>query len=179
MKKLVIDLVIVVVSIIAAIYIVRSGAVEHILAMTGDRILLTSLVAGLFFTSVFTTAPAIAVLGSLSHHGNIFLIAAIGAAGAVLGDFILFSFVRNRIAKDASVLLRGKRWRGLRHLLRNRTLHRLLPIIGAIIVASPFPDEVGLALMGVSKLSVGKFLLIAYCMNALGILAIGFVALIL
>ncbi len=179
MKKLLIDLCIVAVSIIAAIYIVHSGAIEHILAMTGDRILLTSLVAGLFFTSVFTTAPAIAVLGSLSHHGNIFIIAAVGGVGAVLGDYILFWFVRDHITKDASALMKGRRWRGVRHILRNRMLRRLLPIIGAFIVASPFPDEVGLALMGVSKLSTGRFLLIAYCMNALGILAIGFVAQIL
>lgn len=176
MKKVLVDLLIIALSLYAAIYIVHSGAVEAALAHTGGGIILTSLVAGLFFTSIFTTAPAIAVLASLSHHGNIFLIAAIGAMGSVCGDYVLFWFVRDRVRKDATILLRGKRWRGLRHLFKNRWMHRVLPFVGAVIIASPFPDELGLALMGVSKLSTPRFLLISYCMNALGILAIGFVA---
>lgn len=179
MKKLLADLLIVVLSVVFAIYIVRVGAVDALLSWAGNGILLASFIAGMCFTSVFTTAPAIAVFAELSSRGSIFLIAGVGGLGAMLVDLVLFSFVRYRVAKDAALLLKGPRWRGLRHVLRNRHMRRFLPVVGAIIVASPFPDEIGLALMGVSKLSTPRFLLIAYSMNVLGILGIGFVSRIL
>jgi hypothetical protein len=173
MKKVLIDIFLITLSIAAAIYIVQSGAVHAAISWAGDGVLMASLVAGLFFTSFFTTAPAIAVFVELSQEGNIFLIAPIGGLGAMLGDYLLFSLVRDHIAKDAGALLRGKRWRALRRIFKNRLMQRILPVVGAIIVASPFPDEIGLALMGISKLTTGRFLLISYVMNTLGILIIG------
>ncbi len=174
-KKLLVDAAIVVASVMLAIYIVHSGAVELLLSLLGENVLIASFVAGLCFTSVFTTAPAIVVLVQLAKQENIFLVAAFGALGAMLFDLILFSFVRYRVVKDASELMRGPRWRGVRHVLRNRHMRRFLPIAGAIIIASPFPDEIGLALMGASKLTTPKFLAISYIMNLLGILSIGFI----
>ena len=176
MKKLLFDVGIVLASIVLAVYLVKTGAVHTLLSLTGENMLIASFIAGLCFTSFFTTAPAIVVLGELSQEGNVFLIAAVGALGAMLLDLVLFSFVRNRVVKDASLLLRGKRWKGLRHLFKSRFMHRVLPVIGALIVASPFPDEVGLTLMGVSKLTTTQFLLISYTMNFLGILLIGLTA---
>lgn len=173
MKKVFVDMAVVAASIVFAIYIVKSGVVHAALSAAGEGILLASFVAGLGFTSFFTTAPAIAVLAELSQEGNIFLIAAMGALGAVLLDFVMFSFVRDRVAQDASALVRGKRWKGLRHLFKSRLMRRVLPVLGALVIASPFPDEIGLALMGVSKLSTPRFLLISYAMNFLGILLIG------
>jgi hypothetical protein len=176
MKKVFIDIAIVAASIVFAVYIVESGAVHAMLAATGDGILLASFVAGLCFTSFFTTAPAIAVLAELSQEGNIFLIALVGALGAMLLDFVMFSFVRDRVAQDASELVRGRRWRGVRRMFKSRLMRRVLPILGALIIASPFPDEIGLTLMGAAKLTTPRFLLISYGMNFLGILLIGLAA---
>ena len=48
----------------------------------------------------------------------------------------------------------------------------MLPIIGAIIIASPFPDEIGVSLMGLSKLSTPKFIFISYILNSIGLFLI-------
>ena len=176
MKKVFIDISIVALSIVFAVYLVTSGVVHELLALTGESFLIASFIAGLFFTSFFTTAPAIVVLGELAQEGNILVVASVGALGAMLLDLVLFSFVRDRVAKDASVLLKGKHFKGVRHLFKSRLMHRILPVLGALIIASPFPDEIGLTLMGVSKLSTTRFLVISYAMNFLGILIIGLVA---
>ncbi|MEK7660290.1 MAG: hypothetical protein AAB343_03750 [Patescibacteria group bacterium] len=42
--------------------------------------------------------------------------------------------------------------------------------MGAIIIASPFPDEVGISLMGISQLKNWQFLVISFLLNSLGIL---------
>jgi len=175
MKKIFIDICLIAASVVAAVYIVQSGLVHTILAWAGDGIVLASFVAGFFFTSFFTTAPAIAIFAELSQEGSIFIIAPMGGLGAMLGDYLLFLLVRDHVAKDAGALLKGKRWRTLRRIFKNRLMHRVLPVLGAIIIASPLPDEIGLALMGISKLTVPHFLLISYVMNTLGILIIGLI----
>ncbi len=172
MKKLLVDLLIVTASIYLAIYLAHSGAIHWVLGLANGNVPLISLVAGLFFTSFFTTPPAIAVFASLPGHGNIFLIAAIGGLGAVLGDSLLFFFVRERVASDAAYLMKGPRLKRVLRVLKKRRFRRILPVIGALIIASPLPDEIGLALIGVSTLSRPQFLLLSYCMNTIGILLI-------
>jgi len=44
-----------------------------------------------------------------------------------------------------------------------------LPVIGAIIIASPFPDEIGVSLVGISKIKTYQFLLVSFILNAIGI----------
>lgn len=175
-KHLLQDTVIVGLSLALAWVIVHYNLVHIALDYTGDGILWASLIAGAFFTSVVTTAPAIAVLGELSIEGNLYAVAFVGAFGAVLGDFIIFTFVRDRISKDAAFMLRGPRVMRVLHIFKHRHFRRVLPIIGALIIASPFPDELGLALLGLSKLNNRYFFVIAYVMNAFGIVLIGLAA---
>ena len=172
MKKLIIDILLITASVYFAIYLAHSGAIAWLVAAAGNNILLVSLVAGLFFTSFFTTPPAIAVFSGISHSGNPLLIALVGALGSVLGDSFLFFFVRERVAKDASFLMSGKRFKKALKLLKHKRFQRILPVIGALIIASPLPDELGLALIGVSSMKRSSFFLLSYCMNTLGILAI-------
>ncbi len=174
--NLVEDLCIVALSLAAAWAIVHYNLVHRALEYTGDGVLWASLIAGAFFTSVVTTAPAIAVLGELSQEGNLFAVALVGGFGAVLGDFIIFSFVRDRVSKDAAFLLRGPRMMRILHIFKHRRFRRVLPWVGALIIASPLPDELGLTLLGLSKVSNRYFFLISYAMNAIGIMFVGLAA---
>lgn len=160
----------------AAWAIVHYGLVHRALEYTGDGVLWASLIAGAFFTSMVTTAPAIAVLGELSLEANLLAVALVGAFGAVLGDFIIFSFVRDRVSKDVAFMLRAPRTLRVLHVFKHRHFRRVLPIIGALIIASPFPDELGLTLLGLSKANNRYFVVISYTMNALGIVLVGLAA---
>jgi hypothetical protein len=177
MKKVLVDIIIITISVYVAIYLARSGIIEQLISLAGDNVYLVSFIAGIFFTSFFTTPPSIATFATLAGSGNIFLLALIGGAGAVLGDSLLFLFVREKVAKDASLLMTGPKWRRVLRVLKKRRFRRILPVLGALIIASPFPDEIGLALIGISTLSRAQFFLLSYCMNALGILLILLVSL--
>ena len=59
--------------------------------------------------------------------------------------------------------------RHIKKLFHSKYFNWMLPIIGAIIIASPFPDELGVSLIGLSKLSTGKFILLSYVLNSIGI----------
>ena len=45
----------------------------------------------------------------------------------------------------------------------------MLPVIGAIIIASPLPDELGVSLMGMSQMKASRFILLSYILNSIGI----------
>lgn len=170
------DLALIAASVAVAAVIVKTNLVHQALEFSGDGVILTSFVAGLFFTSLFTTAPAIVVLGELALEGNLLLVAVVGGLGAVVGDYLLYAFVRDRISADASFLLRGPRFKRFWHIINRSHFRRVMPIVGALIIASPFPDELGLALLGVSSISTRSFFILSFSMNALGILLIGIAA---
>jgi len=163
-------------SIVGAVLLVRLGTVEGFLASVGGLPQVGSFIAGMFFTSVFTTAPSIAVLGELSLSSPLWVVALFGGIGAVVGDYILFLIVRDGLSKDVKFLLAHVGVRRFRKIFHTRFMHQLLPLFGALILASPLPDELGLALLGFSKINKDRFLLISLAMNSFGIFLIGLIA---
>lgn len=166
------NLFLIAVSVYAAIELYRTGAIEAWILAAMPHIVPGSFIAGIGFTSLFTLAPASVVLIEIAHVSSPLLVALIGAAGAVLGDIFLFMFVRDSVSEGAQMLLNKPMRRRLRYLLHHRLLHWVLPITGAIIIASPLPDELGLALMGFSRMKIAVFAPISYVMNFLGILGV-------
>ena len=72
-------------------------------------------------------------------------------SGAMLGDLIIFFFIRDRFADD---IIHSMKPSVSRHVLNSFHLGFLKwisPILGALIIASPLPDEFGLTLLGLSK----------------------------
>ncbi|MEK7159994.1 MAG: hypothetical protein AAB702_00755, partial [Patescibacteria group bacterium] len=60
----------------------------------------------------------------------------------------------------------------LSKILHTRYFSWTLPVIGAIIIASPFPDEIGISLMGISKISTYKFLITAFFLDFIAVFLI-------
>ena len=170
------DFFIVLASIAVAWAIVRFGAVDALLAYLGDGVLLTGFIAGMFFTSVMTTAPAMAVLGVLSFHVNPLLLAVVGGAGAVCGDYIIFAFVRDRLGDDFAYLIKRTGTPRFFKIFHRKTFRWMLPFIGGLIIASPLPDELGLALLGLARMRTSRFLLLSFAFNSIGILLIALAA---
>lgn len=173
-SKLARDISIVIISIVVAIILVQTGAIKALLDLSEGMNVIGSFLAGIFFTSVFTTALATVTLGSIAVMNNLWLVALFGGIGAAIGDFLIFKFIRDGVAEDTNALLaHSKRWRGIFHL---RFFRFLLPFLGAVIIASPLPDEAGLAMMGIVKFKARILVPISFASNFIGILIIGLVA---
>ena len=166
------NILILIISVTAAIILAKSGVLEGILFQSQSIKIIGNFLAGLFFTSVITIGPATIAIAELAQHNSIFPIAIIGAVGAVIGDLVMFRFVKNNITDDFIALFERPKIHRLVHLLRLEMFRWLLPVIGALIIASPLPDEIGLAMMGISKMRLSVFIPISFVMNFIGILIV-------
>lgn len=171
------DLAIVVLSIFIAVILVQTRVITNILSTTLELKALGSFIAGMFFTSVFTTTPAIVTLGEISQTNSIVSTAFFGALGAVVGDMIIFKFVRDRLSDHFFVLIKHNGWwRRVKALFKLRYFRWGTFLVGGLIIASPFPDELGISLLGLSKMKTRLFVLVSFVFNFIGIIIIGTVA---
>ena len=170
------DLFFIALSIFVAIGIIRFGVIQNIVSAVDELKIIGSLVAGFFFTSAFTIAPAAIALAEISKTASPFLVAFWGACGSLAGDMIIFLFVRDRFADDIrEVLHTFKQEKKIKRFFKRGFFRWLSPLLGALIIASPLPDEFAIALMGVSKVHMKLFIPIAFIMNFFGILIIALI----
>lgn len=170
------DLLIVALSVVAAIILVKIGVVQTFLTATHGSTLISSFISGLFFTSMFTIAPAAVAFVQIAEAGYLPLIALSGAIGATLTDLVIFSFIKDSFADDLKTVLRQKTVQKIAAFFHLGFLRWIAPVIGALIIASPLPDELGLAFMGITKVRRDVLILIAFPMNFIGILLLGLAA---
>lgn len=173
---LIYDLIIISVGIIAALFLAKVGFIDKAIDFLQDFHIVASFLAGMFFTSAFTLAPASVALARIAEYAPVHTIALWGGLGALCGDLILFFFIKDRFYDDLMKALKPK----IRHHIF-RSFHLgflkwLSPLVGAVIIASPLPDELGVALLGVSKVKLAVLAPISFVMNVLGIyILLGFV----
>lgn len=162
------DLFFIFLGVFIAIALSWSGFLDNFIAFLGDGIL-ASFVAGIFFTSAFTIAPASIAFAHLAETVPVSTLAIWGALGALCGDLILFFFIRDRFAEDLKRSLKPSFVKHIAHSFHFGFLKWLSPVIGAMIIASPLPDELGLTLMGLSKTRLALLVPISFIMNLAGI----------
>ncbi|MBI2036990.1 MAG: hypothetical protein HYT14_01350 [Candidatus Liptonbacteria bacterium] len=170
------DAAIVALSILIAIFLVAGGTLHGLIASLGAFKLLGSFLAGIFFTSLFTAAPATVVLAEIAQTNSVFWSAVAGGFGALLGDMIIFRFVRNELSADILFVVRRAGQQRLITVFGSKALRWTVPIVGALIIASPFPDELGLMMLGLGKVPTHLFAILAFLLNFFGILVIGIIA---
>lgn len=175
-RRIIFDIVLIVASVLLTVVATKIGLLDKIMSHIGQYKILAIFVAGWFNTSVFTIAPAIALIGSFAKTTSLIELTLIGSLGAVICDYMLFRFVKDRISTDLYYILSSTKEGRFAKIFHTKIFRFLTPMIGAIIIASPLPDEIGITMLGLTKMDNKKFLLIAYVMNAVGIVVIGVVA---
>lgn len=161
----------------AAIIIGQSGLVSHILQLSTSFLFLGAFIAGFFFTSLLTIAPSSVMFYNIFHGGAPLVpVALIGGFGAMCGDLLLFKFLKINLTDGLVAFVKAHTSNHLKRMWRFRWFSWAMMVAGAIIIASPLPDELGVALMGVGEVKPRVFLPLSFVMNTLGILAVGLVA---
>ena len=164
----------IVLSILIAILILRSELINNFISSLNNLRYVGVFIAGLFFSYGFTTAPAISVLYLLAKDSNIVLVALIGSVGAIISDFLIFSFVKYELTKEIKRIEREINFHPKFKFIK--MLKKIAPFIGGLIIASPLPDEIAAAIFGAIKFDNKKFLIIAFFAKFISILIIASLA---
>lgn len=158
------------ISLLLAIALFRNESFHTSLLGLGSLSYFGAFIAGALFVSTFTVATGAVVLLVLAESFPPVNLGLIAAIGAMFGDFIIFHSLRNKGFIDELKLvfesLGGNR---IFQILHTKYFSWTLPVIGAIIIASPLPDEMGVSLMGISKMKTYQFLLLSFVLNFIGI----------
>ncbi|MEM5879465.1 MAG: hypothetical protein QXU74_03165 [Candidatus Aenigmatarchaeota archaeon] len=180
-------------SLVLAYFVLKSDFAILIEEKLGNFGYVSAFIAGMMFGFSLTVAPATAFLYSLGFQFNPLLVGALGALGTVLSDYLIFRFIKDRLMDEIKLLhqevkyflepatrpiskrlvpkdLRFRLW--LWQRASQSKLKWFVPMIAGFIIASPLPDEFGVALFGAAKFDSKKFVPIAYLLNFIGIFTI-------
>ena len=150
----------------------QTPLVKEVISIIGNFGYIGAFIAGIFFVSIFTVAPAAVVLFFLAETLNPFIVALFAGSGAVIGDYLIFRFLRDRVFDELKPIFLKNGGNMLVKLFKTPYFAWGLPLVGAFIIASPFPDEIGIGLLGGSKLANWQFLLLTFLLNSIGIFLI-------
>ena len=175
-NNLVRDLVLVIFSVLVAIILAKTGALKDLITSTQEMRFIGSFIAGIFFVSVFTAAPATVALGEIAQSNSVIVVAILGGLGALIGDLIIFRFVEDRVSEHFSYLIKVSKTERIVSIFKLKLFRWIIPFVGALVIASPLPDEIGVAMLGLSKMKNSYFILLSFLLNSAGILIIGLIA---
>ena len=159
-------------SLILAWYLFKNDSFHFFLLHIGNFSYIGAFFAGILFVSVFTVATATFILFILAETLHPVEIGLFAGLGAVIGDLTIFYFVKDNLLNEINLIYKNFQKNPIAHILSTKYFSWTMPVIGAIIIASPLPDEVGISLMGISKMKTYQFILISFILNSIGIFLI-------
>ncbi|KKW42843.1 MAG: hypothetical protein UY92_C0003G0049 [Candidatus Magasanikbacteria bacterium GW2011_GWA2_56_11] len=166
------------VSILLAAAAYAWGWFDKVADIPGSFGYVTSFIAGLMFSSTFTAAPAAFLFVEFGSHLSPLSVALVGGLGAMAGDLIMYRFIKNNLLKELKTLgalLFSTRSRVyLERISRHRVFLWTTPFIASLLIASPLPDELGVALFSLVNFQPKYLSLITFLLNAAGIFALVF-----
>ncbi|HLB66346.1 MAG TPA: hypothetical protein VJJ78_01990 [Candidatus Saccharimonadales bacterium] len=158
-----------IISIFAFLFLATTPFVNNLIQSLGTTGYIGAFITGIFFVSVFTAVPASVVLFKLAENLHPFEVALLAGVGAAVGDYAIFKYMKDKIFVELAPLMHRVTTHRLAKLFYTPYLLWLKALVGAALIASPFPDEVGVSILSLSKIKRWQFLLITLFLNTVGI----------
>ena len=160
------------ISLIFAAFLYQFEPFHEFLLALGDWGYIGAFIAGILFVSTFTFATGALILLILAESLNIWEIGLLAGLGGMVGDFLIFRFIKDELVDEIIPIYNLLGGTHLTRILSTKYFRWAMPVIGAVLIASPLPDEIGVSLLGISKLSSKRFLLIAFILDAIGVMLV-------
>lgn len=159
-------------SLIIFIFLIQTPLIDKVIKYIGSFGYISAFFSGVFFISTFTVVPSSVILFHLSEFLNPYIVALLAGIGAMLGDYIVFRFIKDKVFEEWYIFFKRFKLPRIKKLFKTPYFAWMLPVLGAIIIASPIPDEIGISLLGLSKIKKWQFFIITFVLNTVGILII-------
>ena len=156
-------------SIIGTIILVKTQVIAAFLAHVHSYDTIISFTCGFLFSSGVVTPPAIVAIMQSAEYVPMWKLVFVGAIGSVCGDLLLFRFVRSQLVEYILRISVHPRLMRIGRRIASGPFWWIGPLLGAAIIASPLPDEIGLLMMGLSTIRLIQFIPLAFVANIVGI----------
>lgn len=163
------NLVHIIVGIGIAVALSQNTAFHQFLLHLGSFSYVGAFVAGVLFVSTFTVGVASVILFSLAQQLPPLPLAFVAGAGAVMGDFFIMHVIGDTLKTEIRDYPNRKQLHKIEHLIHTKYFNWILPVIGAVIIASPLPNELGITLIGLTNMHKIRFIFLSYFLNTIGI----------
>ena len=163
------NLTLVILSIVVVVLLSKNPQFNQLIASVGALGPVGAVIGGALFVCTFTVSLGAVILFDLAKRTSPLEIGAFAAIGAVFTDFVIFHYVKNNLVGEVEDLYEDISGHHFKVVVHSKFFGWFLPVLGALIMASPFPDEIGVSLMGISKMSPLKFLILSFILNGIGI----------
>ncbi|MBI2990098.1 MAG: hypothetical protein HYY51_02840 [Candidatus Magasanikbacteria bacterium] len=138
----------------------------------------SAIVAGFLFPITFTAAAGGLYLMELGTRLNPIITALLGGFGAMIADLLMFRFINGTILQElkliAAMLIPKHRRQRMERFTKKRVFLIGVPFLASLLIASPLPDEIGIALFGLVNFKPKYLSLITYLLNTAGIFVLVF-----
>lgn len=168
-------------SILVAIALAYFNIFEMALGDLGSFGYIGAFVAGVLFPITFTSPVAAFAFFYLGGHYNLLGVTVLGGIGAVLGDLLIFTFIKDgtiaeieKIREKYDAVHRKHPHYRHRHkafveLFHNRLFHALALFLAGLFILLPGPDEFGVAVFASYGVDMKKFIPLSLLLNTVSI----------
>jgi hypothetical protein len=156
-------------SLIIAFLLSRYEPFHEFLLQLGNVGYLGAFIAGILFVSTFTVATGAIILLVLAEKLSAVEIGILAGIGAVVGDLTIFRFIKDSLLDEITPIYNYLGGKHVTAVMHTKYFSWTFPVFGALIIASPFPDELGVSLMGIAKMKTSHFIILSFILNAVGI----------
>lgn len=162
-------LTIIAISILLTFLLARNDYLNQTILGISSIPIVGAFVAGILYVSASTAPFGVFLLLGLSKTLSAPEIAITAGIGGAVADFVIFRFFRDDILVEIKPIYNKFGGQRITRLMQHKLLRWSLPLIGAFIIASPFPDEIGVSLMGLSKIKSYQFVLLSLTLDVIGV----------
>jgi len=145
-----------------------SGAIERFVLGLGEYGYLGAFMGGFFYSYGVTSPFAVVLFAALGENLNTTVAAVLGGFGAMISDYLIFKNVKESLKKP----IRINHYRIKIPKIKSKVFYILSIPLAAFIIASPLPDELAAALLGLEGFEERAFVLLSFSFNSLGLLVI-------
>ena len=151
-----------------AIFLSRNQAFTHFILGLGKYGFISAVLAGAMFVCTFTVATGALIIFTLAKIMSPVELIIFGMLGAVVFDMCVFKTIKNTVDKEIIEVFNNPKFNHFKKILHTKYFAWMMPLIGLLVFLSPLPDELGISLLGLSKLRAYQFLFISIFNHALG-----------
>lgn len=164
------NLISMVVGIGITVFLAQSQAFTDIILGLGMYRYPMAFVAGILFVLSFAAPVGGLILAMLAKQIPFFLLVAISGIGAVLADLTILKSLNEELLEEIEDILNEFHGKKLIHIFQSPVFKWTLPLLVILILVTPFPDEMAIGLLGMSRLATHRFAVSSFLFNSAGII---------